>query len=163
MAQAPKLFDVSAAAAKRPVFVRSSTGGGPLSAAPLSPVAAPPPAAELQPIDAGPRKLVRPRLPENTMLVVPPRRLRGPSPLVRHAASASPARPSAAAASHAEALYFQKQIQAQTRMVFVLEDGEQIQGVVEWFDQHSIKIRNHTRTLIFKRTIKYLYKAGEDS
>ncbi len=67
----------------------------------------------------------------------------------------------AAAASHAESLYLQKQMQTQTPLVFVLEDGEQLHGVVEWFDQNTIKVRNTTRVLLFKRSIKYLYKAGE--
>ena len=31
--------------------------------------------------------------------------------------------------SHAEVFYFQKQIQAQTRMVVVLENGEELEGV----------------------------------
>jgi host factor-I protein len=52
-------------------------------------------------------------------------------------------------------------MQAQTQMVFVLEDGEQVHGVIEWYDRETIKIRNSTRTLIFKRAIKYLYKDGE--
>ncbi len=46
-------------------------------------------------------------------------------------------------------------------MVFVMEDGEQICGVIEWFDRDSIKVRNFARTLIFKRAIKYLHKAAE--
>ncbi len=58
-------------------------------------------------------------------------------------------------------MYFQKQMQAQTPLVFVLEDGERLQGVVEWFDRDTIKVRNTTRVLLFKRSIKYLYKAGE--
>jgi sRNA-binding regulator protein Hfq len=47
------------------------------------------------------------------------------------------------------------------QMVFVLEDGEQVRGVIEWYDRETIKVRNSTRTLIFKRAIKYLYKDGE--
>jgi sRNA-binding regulator protein Hfq len=84
------------------------------------------------------------------------------APLARHEGHANGARKHIAAASHAEALYYQKQMQTQTPLVFVLEDGEQIEGIVEWFDRDSVKIRNATRTLIFKRRIKYLYKAKED-
>ena len=109
----------------------------------------------------GPRKLVRPHLPAfMAMPPAAPRRLRGAVPLVAHEGHAAGTRSARDAASHAEAFYFQKQMQTQTPMVFVLEDGEQIHGVVEWFDRDSIKVRNHTRTLIFKRGIKYLYKAG---
>lgn len=63
--------------------------------------------------------------------------------------------------SHAEAFYFQKQIQTQTLMAFVLEDGEQIEGYIEWYDRNAIKVRNGSRTLIYKSSIKYLYKVGE--
>ena len=61
----------------------------------------------------------------------------------------------------AELFYLQKQIQQQTQMVFILEDGERIQGVIEWYDRQSIKVRGKSRTLIYKSAIKYLYKAGE--
>jgi len=61
----------------------------------------------------------------------------------------------------AELFYLQKQIQQQTPMVFILEDGERIQGIVEWYDRHSIKVRGKSRVLIYKTAIKYLYKAGE--
>jgi sRNA-binding regulator protein Hfq len=57
--------------------------------------------------------------------------------------------------------YLQKQIQLQTQMVFILEDGTRIQGVVEWYDRNSIKVRGKSRVLIYKSAIKYLYKAGE--
>ncbi len=65
--------------------------------------------------------------------------------------------------SHAEAFYFQKQVQAQTLMCFILSDGGKVEGIIEWYDRNSIKIRNTSRTLIFKSCIKYLYKAGENS
>ena len=61
----------------------------------------------------------------------------------------------------AELFYLQKQIQLQTQMVFILEDGARIQGVVEWYDRNSIKVRGKSRVLIYKSAIKYLYKAGE--
>jgi sRNA-binding regulator protein Hfq len=61
----------------------------------------------------------------------------------------------------AELFYLQKQIQLQTQMVFILEDGARIQGVIEWYDRNSIKVRGKLRALIYKSAIKYLYKAGE--
>ena len=61
----------------------------------------------------------------------------------------------------AELFYLQKQIQLQTQMIFILEDGERVQGIIEWYDRHSIKIRGRSRVLIYKAAIKYLYKAGE--
>jgi sRNA-binding regulator protein Hfq len=63
---------------------------------------------------------------------------------------------------HAELFYLQKQIQAQTPMVIVLEDGERIDGCIEWYDRCSIKVRGRTRTLIFKSAIKYMYKMGDN-
>lgn len=61
----------------------------------------------------------------------------------------------------AELFYLQKQIQQQTQMIFVMEDGARIQGIIEWYDRHSIKVRGKSRVLIYKSAIKYLYKAGE--
>ncbi len=113
--------------------------------------------------DIGPRKLVRPYLSPASMPVPAPRRLRGAAPLVAHEGVQPVTRPTKAATSHAETFYFQKQMQAQTQMVFVMQDGEEIQGVVEWFDRDSIKVRNHTRVLLFKRGIKYIYKANEQA
>jgi sRNA-binding regulator protein Hfq len=61
----------------------------------------------------------------------------------------------------AELFYLQKQIQLQTQMVFILEDGARVHGIVEWYDRNSIKVRGKSRMLIYKSAIKYLYKAGE--
>ncbi len=64
--------------------------------------------------------------------------------------------------SHAETFYLQKQAHSQTLMVFVLDDGEQIGGYIEWYDRDVIKVRHGGRTLIYKSSIKYLYKAEEN-
>lgn len=61
----------------------------------------------------------------------------------------------------AELFYLQKQIQSQTPMVIVLEDGEQVEGQIEWYDRHTLKVRGRTKTLIYKSAIKYMYKLGE--
>jgi sRNA-binding regulator protein Hfq len=61
----------------------------------------------------------------------------------------------------AELFYLQKQIQLQTQMVLVLEDGSRVQGVIEWYDRHSIKVRGKSRVLVYKCAIKYIYKQGE--
>jgi len=60
----------------------------------------------------------------------------------------------------AESFYFQKQMQQQTPLVAVLEDGERIEGVLEWYDAASLKLRrdNGSRVLIYKHAIKYLHK-----
>jgi len=47
--------------------------------------------------------------------------------------------------------------------VVVLKDGEEVQGVIEWYDRNCIKV-NRTgapNLLIYKPAIRYIYKAGE--
>ena len=61
----------------------------------------------------------------------------------------------------AELFYLQKQIHAQTPMVIVLEDGERVEGVIEWYDRNSIKVRGRAKTLVYKSAIKYMYKVGD--
>jgi len=63
---------------------------------------------------------------------------------------------------HAELFYLQKQIQSQTPMVIVLEDGERIDGCIEWYDRNTIKVRGRSKTLIYKSAIKYMYKLGDN-
>jgi sRNA-binding regulator protein Hfq len=61
----------------------------------------------------------------------------------------------------AELFYLQKQIQSQTPMVIVLEDGERIEGCIEWYDRNTLKVRGRTKTLVYKSAIKYMYKLGD--
>lgn len=61
----------------------------------------------------------------------------------------------------AELFYLQKQIQSQTPMVIVLEDGEKLEGQIEWYDRGVLKIRGRSKTLIYKSAIKYMFKLGE--
>ena len=61
----------------------------------------------------------------------------------------------------AELFYLQKQIQSQTPMVIVLEDGERVEGCIEWYDRSALKIRGRAKTLIYKSAIRYMYKLGE--
>lgn len=107
---------------------------------------------------SGPRKLIRPRLPE----AIRNRRsyARRDTPLLIHQ-QPSPAG-NGHQSSHAEAFYLQKQMHSQIPMVFMLEGGDCIEGLIEWYDTDAIKVRNgNVRTLIFKAAIKYLYKSGE--
>jgi sRNA-binding regulator protein Hfq len=62
---------------------------------------------------------------------------------------------------HAELFYLQKQIQAQTPMVLVLEGGEVVEGCIEWYDQNALKVRGNSKTLVYKSAIKYMYKQGD--
>ena len=63
---------------------------------------------------------------------------------------------------HAELFYLQKQIQSQTPMVIVLEDGERVDGCIEWYDRNSLKVRGRAKALIYKSAIKYMYKLGDN-
>lgn len=63
----------------------------------------------------------------------------------------------------AELFYLQKQIQAQTQMVIVLADGEHIEGCIEWYDRHALKVRGRNKVLVYKSAIKYMYKLGENA
>ena len=46
-------------------------------------------------------------------------------------------------------------------MVIVLEDGERLEGCIEWYDRNSIKVRGRMKGLIYKSAIKYMFKVGE--
>lgn len=106
----------------------------------------------------GQRKLIRPVLPENATLR---ENRRGGFGGILTRRAAHPPASSIQDSGQTEGFYFQKQIQSQTQMVFVLEDGEQIEGYIEWYDRNCIKVRNSGRVLIYKSAIKYLYKASE--
>jgi host factor-I protein len=66
--------------------------------------------------------------------------------------------------TNAENFYYQKQMQSKTPMVLVLRDGEQLHGVIEWYDKTCLKV-NRTgapNLVVYKPAIKYMYKEGED-
>ena len=46
-------------------------------------------------------------------------------------------------------------------MVIVMEDGEHIEGYIEWYDRDTLKVRGRAKTLIYKPAIKYMYKQSE--
>lgn len=153
---------------------RASAALGPVVAQPASANAGPANPAPEEPRELniiGPRKLIRPTLPKGLR----ERRFANrEEPLLHWYSGAQPVL-ATQEVSHAEAFYFQKQMQSQTPMVFVLEDGERIEGCIEWYDRNAIKVRctairtagprpadGATRALIYKSSIKYLYKAGEN-
>jgi sRNA-binding regulator protein Hfq len=65
--------------------------------------------------------------------------------------------------TNAENFYYIKQMQARTPMVVVLDTGEQIRGVIEWYDKNCIKVHrpNEPNLLIMKSVIRYMYKQNE--
>ena len=98
------------------------------------------------------RKLIRPSLAEikEQMTVKPPRTHKRPS--------------SQNDATNAENFYYVKQMQNKTPMVIVLQDGETVHGVIEWYDKNSIKLNRGAEPplLVLKHYIKYMYKENED-
>jgi len=66
--------------------------------------------------------------------------------------------------TNAENYYYKKQMDNKTRMVIVLKDGEEIRGVIEWYDKHALKVHRPTEPniLLLKDNIKYMYKENED-
>lgn len=67
--------------------------------------------------------------------------------------------------TNAENFYYQKQMQSHTPMVVVLQDGEEIHGVIEWYDRNCIKVNRdggEPNLMIYKPAIKYMYKEGEN-
>ena len=65
--------------------------------------------------------------------------------------------------THAENFYYQKQMQAKTPMVVVLQDGEEVHGIIEWYDKNCIKLMRSgaANMLVYKPAIKYMYKESE--
>jgi sRNA-binding regulator protein Hfq len=105
----------------------------------------------------GTRKLIRPHLPVAARRTI--EHLAHTEDPLTHAM----AEPHAVSeSSHAEAFYFQKQIQMQTEMMVVLDDGEELRGVIEWYDKCVVKLRvGRQRVMVYKAGIKYLFKASE--
>jgi sRNA-binding regulator protein Hfq len=65
--------------------------------------------------------------------------------------------------THAENYYYLKQMNKKTPMVVVCKDGEVLEGTIEWYDRDCIKItrENAPNLLIYKSSIKYIYKQNE--
>ncbi len=66
--------------------------------------------------------------------------------------------------TNAENFYYQKQMQSRTPMVIVLQDGEEVHGVIEWYDKTCIKVVREDGSpnlMIYKPAIKYMFKEDE--
>src|SRR5512137_669682 len=96
------------------------------------------------------RKLIRPDLTEIKEQFPPkPYRTRKPIPPEQ---------------TNAESFYYTKQMTNKTRMVIVLKDGEELRGVIEWYDKNALKVHrvDAPNILLFKDNVKYMYKENED-
>ena len=64
----------------------------------------------------------------------------------------------------AENYYYLKQMNKKTPMAVVFQDGQEIQGYIEWYDKNCIKLNrdNAPNLLVYKNNIKYLYKLNDN-
>ena len=127
------------------------------------------------------RKLIRPTLPrvENhgnhaPVPVAPQERRERSDRQERHdrgdrgdrpMGSGGSRKPAPAEQTNAENFYYQKQMQARTPMVIVLQDGEEVRGIIEWYDRTCIKVNRDSgdpNLMIYKPAIKYMYKESEN-
>lgn len=65
--------------------------------------------------------------------------------------------------TNAEIFYYKKQINSRTLMVLILQDGEEIEGTIEWYDRDALKVNraDAPNVLILKHNIKYMFKAED--
>ncbi|MGI8640708.1 MAG: Hfq-like protein [Pyrinomonadaceae bacterium] len=65
--------------------------------------------------------------------------------------------------TNAETFYYKKQIDARTLMKIVLQDGEEIEGTIEWYDLDALKINRQDapNILLPKHNIKYMFKVED--
>lgn len=104
------------------------------------------------------RKLIRPSLPL--------RHERGEKAERSERHNPAAKKPAPPPQTFAENFYYQKQMQSHTPMVVVLNDGEELRGVIEWYDKSCIKLTRsgpHANLLIYKSSIKYLFKESESN
>ena len=65
--------------------------------------------------------------------------------------------------TNAEEFYYIKQMTAKTPMVVILNNDEELQGWIEWYDKGAIKLNRSSgpNLLILKHNIRYLFKEEE--
>jgi host factor-I protein len=63
----------------------------------------------------------------------------------------------------AENYYYLKQMSKKTPMAVVFNDGQVVEGYIEWYDRNCIKLNrdNAPNLLVYKSNIKFLYKINE--
>ena len=107
------------------------------------------------------RKLFRPVLAEAKDTFAP----RSAQPMPQAGPTVAPRKkPAPPEQTYAENFYFVKQMQSRTPVAVVLMDGEVLRGTVEWYDRDCIKLTRYgsPNLLIYKHSIRYLYKDGDE-
>ena len=128
--------------------------------------------AEKESVFMSNRKLIRPSmkevressgLPKSTPLNPSTKSMNTSLPLIQTGPSRRKQIPSEQ--TNSEIYYYTKQMGAKTPMVIILQDGEQIRGVIEWYDRSALKVNRHREPnlLILKHNIKYMYKQEEEN
>ncbi len=109
------------------------------------------------------RKLIRPALNRNDHPRQEAERRERPERPDRQERSNNGKKTAPPEQTHAENFYYQKQMQGKTPMVLVLQDGEEVHGVIEWYDKYCLKVNRTgaSNLLIYKPSIKYMYKESE--
>lgn len=116
-----------------------------------------------------------PRPPASQQNGVQPPRRPSPPAVVNNAGSTSDSNDNSSAAAgsktrrapsvetNAEIYYYKKQIDTHTTMVIVLQDNEEIEGTIEWYDRNALKVnrKNAPNIMLLKHNIKYMYKAED--
>jgi sRNA-binding regulator protein Hfq len=115
----------------------------------------------------GNRKLIRPSLSREQVRVneaATERRERTVRPPERPVGATASKKTAPAEQTHAENFYYQKQMQSKTPMVVVTREGEELHGIIEWYDKSCIKLiraAGQSNLMIYKAAIRYMYKEGE--
>ena len=114
------------------------------------------------------RKLIRPALREGNRSEGGERRERAltSSSAGNGAGTATSKKTPPPEQTHAENFYYQKQMQSKTPMVVVTHDGEELHGIIEWYDRTCIKLNRNAGSpnlLVYKSCIKYMFKEGEQN
>jgi host factor-I protein len=122
-----------------------------------------------EPESFGNRKLIRPSLNrEQTRTaeaaIERERTARAPERSVERASGAAK-KAAPAEQTHAENFYYQKQMQSKTPMVVVTREGEELHGIIEWYDKSCIKLNRaggKSNLLVYKSAIRYMFKESEE-
>lgn len=116
------------------------------------------------------RKLVRPKLAEVKERFSPPPQRGGgngqeSNPREHTQNGAARRRLAPPEQTNAEAFYYLKQMNQQTPMVVVLDDGQELRGHIEWYDRSCLKVHREgaPNVLVFKHCIKFLFKQEDET
>ena len=122
-----------------------------------------------EPESFGNRKLIRPSLNREQARVpeaATERRERPARPPERSSQGVPAKKAAPPEQTHAENFYYQKQMQSKTAMVVVIRDGEELHGIIEWYDKSCIKLNRaggDSNLLIYKSSIRYMFKECEET